>query len=64
MNQPAPELMEAQGRRFLRKLGLTGNEIDTATLREMAVASRGSLRDFGSAVAIAAQRPTVPVAAV
>jgi replication-associated recombination protein RarA len=53
MNQPKPEQMEEMGRRFLRKMGLTGDEVEEPALHAMAAASRGSLRDFGSAVMIA-----------
>lgn len=37
--------------RFLQQMGLTGDEIQPATLEQLARASRGSLREFGCAVA-------------
>lgn len=52
MNQPNPAEMEHMGRRFLRQMALTGNEVASDTLQQMAKASRGSLRDFGQAVLI------------
>lgn len=52
MNQPAPADMVQMGRRFLRQMGLTGNEIPSATMLHMAAASRGSIRDFGTAVSL------------
>lgn len=52
MNQPNPAEMERMGRRFLRRMALTGNEVSSDTLQQMAKASRGSLRDFGQAVLI------------
>ena len=50
MNQPLPIDMEHMGRRFLRLMGLTGNEIPTAMIHQFAATSRGSIRDFGEAV--------------
>lgn len=50
MNQPSPEVMENMGRRFLRQMGLTGDEIGSVVMQQMAKSSKGSLRDFGSAV--------------
>jgi DNA polymerase III delta prime subunit len=52
MNQPKPEAMEELGRRFLQKMGLTGQELDSAALLTMAESSRGSMREFGNAVAV------------
>jgi DNA polymerase III delta prime subunit len=51
MNQPKPEDFVPLGRRFLRAMGLTGNEVPETMLIQCAKASRGSLRDFGPAVA-------------
>ena len=53
MNQPKPETMAELGRKFLRKMGLTGDEVEDSALHAMAAASRGSLRDFGNAVVVA-----------
>lgn len=50
MNQPKYEEMDEMGRRFLRQMGLTGKEVDDATMQGLAKSSQGSLRDFGSAV--------------
>jgi replication-associated recombination protein RarA len=50
MNQPSLADMEQMGRRFLRQMCLTGDEVPSETLQLMAKSSRGSLRDFGQAV--------------
>ena len=52
MNQPKPAEMEPVARRLLQKMGLTGNEVDSATLHQLAVASKGSMRSFAAAVSI------------
>ncbi len=52
MNQPKPSAMAEQGRQFLRKMGLTGDEISAIKLEQMAAESRGSIRDFGTAMLI------------
>jgi DNA polymerase III delta prime subunit len=51
MNQPKPEDSVPLAIRFLQKMGLTGNEVPTTTLLQIAKASRGSIREFGTAVA-------------
>lgn len=51
MNQPDPADCVSLAQRFLRQMGLTGEEILPTTLEQLAQASRGSLREFGSAVA-------------
>lgn len=53
MNMPSLTDMEAMGRRFLQQMGLTGNELTTAQLHQLAQQSRGSLRQFGSAILVA-----------
>ena len=50
MNQPSPVEMEQTGRRFLRDMGLTGNEVSSEILQQIAAASRGSMREFGGAI--------------
>lgn len=62
MNQPKPFAMAEYGRQLLRKMGLKGDEVGSTELEQMAAASRGSLRDFGSAIALAglARGGTVP----
>lgn len=62
MNQPKPAMMEGLGRRLLRQMGMTGDEIDSETLQILAKASRGSIRDFGTAVATAALQKDEPLA--
>jgi replication-associated recombination protein RarA len=54
MNQPNSENMGAIGRSLLQKMGMTGNEINEATMQELAVNSRGSMRDFVSAIVLKA----------
>ena len=51
MNQPKPEDCVPLGQRFFRAMGLDGDEAPAATFVQYAKASRGSLRDFGTAVA-------------
>jgi len=51
MNQPQPELCLPLAIRFLQKMGLNGDEVPSTTLLQIAKASRGSLREFGTAVA-------------
>jgi len=51
MNQPQPELCLPLAIRFLQKMGLTGDEVPSTTLLQIAKASRGSIREFGTAVA-------------
>lgn len=53
MNQPSVADMVAMGRRFLRQMGLNGNEVSAAIFEKIAISSRGSIRDFGDAVATA-----------
>jgi DNA polymerase III delta prime subunit len=52
MNQPKPADCRLLGQRILQRMGLRGNEVTEAELDSFAAASRGSIRDFGSAVAI------------
>jgi DNA polymerase III delta prime subunit len=51
MNQPKPADCVPLAQKFLRQMGLTGNEVPVAVLEKLAAASRGSIREFGSAVA-------------
>ena len=51
MNQPQPELCLPLAIRLLQKMGLTGYEVPSTTLLQIAKASRGSIREFGTAVA-------------
>lgn len=51
MNQPDPADCVPLAQRLLRQMGLTGDEVLPATLEQLAKASRGSLREFGCAVA-------------
>jgi replication-associated recombination protein RarA len=53
MNQPGVTEMVVMGRRFLCNMGLTGMEISDPVFERMAIGSRGSIRDFGDAVATA-----------
>jgi replication-associated recombination protein RarA len=53
MNQPGVADMVVMGRRFLQLMGLTGYEIADPLFQQMVVGSRGSIRDFGDAVATA-----------
>lgn len=55
MNQPELADMEDMGRRFLRQMGLAGDEVPSATMQQLATASNGSIRDFGDAVAVIGQ---------
>jgi replication-associated recombination protein RarA len=61
MNQPKPEQMEVMGRRFLRQMGMIGDEISAEKLHAMAKASRGSVRDFGTTVVTAGLQAQVLV---
>lgn len=54
MNQALPTSYVPVARQILKKMGLSGNEIPTQKLTQMAAASRGSLRDFCCAVVTAA----------
>jgi DNA polymerase III delta prime subunit len=52
MNQPKPADCRLLGQRILQRMGLRGDEVNEVELDSFAAASRGSIRDFGSAVAI------------
>jgi len=51
MNQPAAADCVPLAQRFFRQMGLKGDEVEAAVFEQIAQASRGSLRDFGTAVA-------------
>lgn len=51
MNQPKPEDCVPLGQRLFKSMGLTGNETPATTFIQYAKSARGSLRDFGTAVA-------------
>ena len=51
MNQPQPAACVPLAQRFFRQMGLTGNEVAPSVFAQLAAASRGSLREFGNAVA-------------
>lgn len=51
MNQPKPAECVPLAIRFLKQMGLTGNEVPTSTIEKIAKASNGSLRDFGTGIA-------------
>jgi DNA polymerase III delta prime subunit len=53
MNQPSPQEMVRVGRLLLSRLGLE-TSVDDETLAGLAEKSRGSMRDFGNAVAVSA----------
>ena len=52
MNQPTPADMLPMAQRILSKMGVASGLVTDATLLKCAADSRGSLRDFGSVVAI------------
>lgn len=52
MNQASAADMAVMGRRFLRQMGLVGNELSDSYLMNLAAASRGSIRDFGFSMAV------------
>lgn len=52
MNQAANDAYVPLGQRLLRKMQLTGNEIAPEVIESYAQSARGSIRDFGSAIAI------------
>jgi DNA polymerase III delta prime subunit len=56
MNQPVPEAMVEPGRRMLRKMGLTGQEVGDDVLIDLATRSRGSMRDFCNSIVILGMR--------
>jgi len=51
MNQPKAADCVPLAQRFFRQMGLTGDEVSPAVFEQIAEASRGSLREFGTAVA-------------
>lgn len=51
MNQPKPADCVPLAQRFFRQMGLTGNEVEPMLFEQLAAASRGSMREFGIAVA-------------
>jgi DNA polymerase III delta prime subunit len=51
MNQPQPTDCISLGQRFFRQMGLTGDEVTPSVFAQLAKASRGSIREFGVAVA-------------
>jgi DNA polymerase III delta prime subunit len=51
MNQPQPADCVPLAQRFFRQMGLTGNEVAPSLFEQLAKASRGSMREFGTAVA-------------
>ena len=51
MNQPKPEALVPIAQRFFQIMGLTGNEVPAEHFEKLAKASRGSMREFGTAVA-------------
>jgi len=51
MNQPKAADCVPLAQRFFRQMGLKGDEVEAAVFEQIAQASRGSLRDFGTAVA-------------
>jgi DNA polymerase III delta prime subunit len=50
MNQPNPDDCVALAQRFFRQMGLTGNEVAPSVFTQLAQTSRGSIREFGTAV--------------
>lgn len=51
MNQPKPADCVTLAQRFFCQMGLTGNEVAPSVFAQLAAASRGSMREFGTAVA-------------
>ena len=51
MNQPQPAACVPLAQRFFRQMGLTGNEVAPSVFAQLAAASKGSMREFGTAVA-------------
>jgi hypothetical protein len=51
MNQPKPADCITLAQRFFRQMGLTGDEVAPRVFAQLAAASRGSMREFGTAVA-------------
>jgi len=51
MNQPQPADCVPLAQRFFRQMGLTGNEVAPTLFEQLAKASKGSMREFGTAVA-------------
>lgn len=51
MNQPMPADCVPLAQRFFKQMGLTGNEVAAESFEQLAAASRGSIREFGTAVA-------------
>jgi len=51
MNQPNAADCVPLAQRFFRQMGLKGDEVEAAVFEQIAEASRGSLREFGTAVA-------------
>jgi DNA polymerase III delta prime subunit len=52
MNQAANAAYVPLGQRLLQKMQLTGSEITPLVIEQYAKAARGSIRDFGSAIAV------------
>ena len=50
MNQPQPTDCVPLAIRFFQNMGLTGNEVPTNVFEQIAKASRGSIREFGTAI--------------
>jgi DNA polymerase III delta prime subunit len=51
MNQPKADDCVPLAQSFFRKMGLKGSEVSESVFIDLAKASRGSLREFGTAVA-------------
>ena len=51
MNQPTPKDCVILAQSFFKRMGLNGDEVPVSVFAELAKASRGSLREFGTAVA-------------
>ena len=51
MNQPQPAACVPLAQRFFRQMGLTGDEVAPSVFAQLAAASKGSMREFGTAVA-------------
>lgn len=56
MNQPAPDELVEPGRRMLRLMGLTGDEVSQDVLINLANNSRGSMRDYCNSIAMVGMR--------
>jgi len=52
MNQAVSAAYVPLGQRILQKMQLTGNEVDPKVMEQYAQNARGSIRDFGSAIAV------------